>query len=118
MPPWEFILFVVFVPAFYALAIWDARLLLRSWAEKEGIRLCRIEGRLIDQGPFRHRLSVRQLVLFIRAVDRDQKERSGFVCCGHYLWGTTFGQVVVKWQEEPIQLPEPTSGLAPGRGSS
>lgn len=118
MPTWELLAAFLLFPTFYALAIWDARRLLHVWATKEGLRLLQVENRLIHQGPFRHRLSCRQLVFLVRVLGRDREEKKGFVCCGHHLWGTTFGQVEARWNEEPIQLPEPTSGLAPGRGSS
>ena len=66
---------------------------LRDWCEKKGYKVKRLEQRLVRQGPFHSWLSVRQVVFFVLITDSSGLHLKGFARCGHWLWGTLFGEV-------------------------
>lgn len=101
------VLFAIGFFAVFALAIasffWSFRrseAMMRKWAQQNNYRIVEAKIPMIGQGPFFWTTSRSQSVYRVVVQDSKGKTRSGWVRCGHWLFGMQREQTEVIWDEE------------------
>ena len=73
--------------------------ILLEWATQNGYRILSSEFRYLRKGPFFWTSSKGQAVFYVSVRDRENRIRSGFVCCGGWWIGLWSDQAKVKWDD-------------------
>jgi len=77
------------------------RTLVERWAKNNGFQILQSEIRPWCAGPFTWRSSRGQIVYFVRVLDTEGKERSGWVQCGSFWCGVSSDKTEVRWRNQP-----------------
>jgi len=108
---------MVLVAAFVAWHLTRSRGMLAHWAESNDYRLINQERRYFFKGPYFWSCGRGQEVYRVEIEDKAGQERSGWVRCGHWFWGSFRDEVAVSWDQrtEPGEPSAETAANAPAR---
>ncbi len=76
-----------------------ANTLLQRWAEENGFQILHQEHRLVRRGPYLFRATDDQMVYYVAVMDRQGRERRGYVRLGGWFAGMFSSQVDVRWED-------------------
>ncbi len=93
------ILGACFPPAMILWLIQRARAAVRSWAERQELKLHKLSLRLARRGPFLWGTSRAQHVFRVVATDPQGQRRSGFVRVGDTWRGVLTPRIEVRWDQ-------------------
>jgi hypothetical protein len=95
------VVFFVVVAGLYT--VWHfarSQSLLERWATANGYEILHSEYRHLRRGPFLGKVSVKQIVYYVKVRSRDGHERSGWVRCGGAWSGLLSNKTEVRWEDE------------------
>jgi len=75
------------------------RTLLNRWAQENGFQILHSEIRTLCAGPFTWTSSRNQIVYFVRVLDKEGREHSGWVRCGSFWRGISSDKTEVRWKD-------------------
>src|ERR1035437_10100484 len=75
------------------------RTILNRWAQDNGFQILHSEIRTLCAGPFTWTSSRNQIVYFVRVLDKEGREHSGWVRCGSFWRGISSDKTEVRWKD-------------------
>lgn len=77
-----------------------SRSMLEGWAKQNEYELLNSDYRYLRKGPFTWTSSKNQTVYYVTVRDKQNRVRSGWVCCGGWWRGLYANRAEVRWDDK------------------